>query len=86
MAERARDWALKYKLSVDEVLRMLAEQHGQCAICSTPLDVGEFRVDHCHRTNQVRGLLCNDCNWAIGFLQDDPQRMRAAASYVERFK
>lgn len=74
-------------------LREKAEEQGYCcAIC------GEARrgwtqgsrrrdalvVDHCHETGKVRGFLCGDCNTAIGRFGDDPQRLRAAAEYLER--
>ena len=41
-------------------------------------------IDHCHDTNRVRGLLCKDCNLVIGWLNDDPARLRALADYLER--
>ena len=40
-------------------------------------------VDHCHDTNRVRGLLCTNCNVAIGHMKDDVERLRAAISYLE---
>lgn len=40
-------------------------------------------VDHCHETGVVRGLLCHNCNFAIGYMKDNPQRLRAAANYLE---
>ena len=37
-----------------------------------------------HVTRAVRGLLCDPCNKALGLMQDDPARLRAAAEYLER--
>lgn len=39
-------------------------------------------VDHDHATGEVRGLLCNRCNQAIGLLQDDPLIVRSALVYL----
>jgi hypothetical protein len=41
-----------------------------------------WRVDHNHETGQVRGLLCDCCNLGIGYMQDDPDILMAAARYV----
>ena len=52
-----------------------------CAICAATADlVG----DHEHRTGRPRGLLCRNCNLAIGNMFDDPSRLRAAAAYLEK--
>lgn len=40
-------------------------------------------IDHCHETHKVRGLLCMDCNIALGLMKDDPDRLRALAAYAE---
>ncbi|WP_051723712.1 endonuclease VII domain-containing protein [Micromonospora chokoriensis] len=40
-------------------------------------------VDHCHGSGQVRGLLCQDCNIAIGCAKDSPEILRAAITYLE---
>jgi hypothetical protein len=34
----------------------------------------------------VRGLLCGNCNHALGMLDDNPQLLRTAASYLEGAK
>nr|WP_268255595.1 endonuclease domain-containing protein [Streptomyces flavofungini] len=40
-------------------------------------------VDHCHGTGRVRGVLCFNCNSAIGELGCDPGAFRRAISYLE---
>jgi len=75
----------KYGLEPKDYDRMFAAQEGKCAICKTPSPGGRssrFNVDHCHSSGLVRGLLCNQCNTAIGALQDDPRRMISAIIYL----
>jgi len=72
-----------YGLSRDEHRRLLKAQNGVCAVCKLP-SRRTLCVDHCHATLQVRGLLCDKCNTALGLFGDDSKRMRAAAAYVDR--
>ncbi|MGV5033770.1 endonuclease VII domain-containing protein [Streptomyces sp. NRAIS4] len=59
---------------------MIASQRGLCAIC---LAASPAHVDHCHKTGRVRGVLCFNCNSAIGKLGDNPDAVRRAAAYLE---
>lgn len=52
-----------------------------CDVCGSTEKVS---IDHCHATSTVRGLLCRDCNLAVGRAHDDPDRLRALADYLER--
>ena len=64
---------------------MLEEQDGRCAICRNDLDHArnkKFAVDHDHRTGAIRGLLCTNCNTAIGLMDDDTDRIEAAIDYL----
>lgn len=80
-------------ISLAEYRRMEAEQGGKCAVCRQPetarykvrgLDkVKSLAVDHCHDTGRIRGLLCANCNTALGLLGEDPDRSRALAEYIE---
>jgi hypothetical protein len=67
---------------------LFQNQKGVCAICGSP-ENGRYKhlsVDHCHETNKIRGLLCNNCNRGLGLLKDDPDILRKAAAYVEKHK
>lgn len=82
-AERARVWARQYGTDSETIRRMWEAQGRRCAICRAAL--GEkFHVDHCHASSKVRGLLCSRCNTGLGLFADTPERLRAAASYIER--
>jgi hypothetical protein len=48
--------------------------------------LGPWCCDHDHETGDYRGYLCHDCNRGIGILNDDPNRLRKAAKYIEDAK
>lgn len=74
-----------YGITLAEYNEMLDDQGGGCFICGrTAAEEGKrLGVDHDHDTGEVRGLLCQNCNTAIGFLQDDPALLRSAADYLD---
>jgi hypothetical protein len=87
--KRARDTKLRFKygISHQDYLDLLEEQNGGCAICGAKAEEqyhGVLDVDHNHETNEVRGLLCNSCNRAIGLLKDSPKKLRDAADYLDK--
>lgn len=47
--------------TVDQYAAMMKAQDGRCAICRDAKNYA-LRVDHCHETGVVRGLLCSRCN------------------------
>lgn len=62
-------------------------QDNKCAICDKHKD--EFKrsldVDHDHKENQVRGLLCNNCNRGLGHFFDNIKNLKQAISYLELY-
>jgi hypothetical protein len=77
-----------YGIGVDDYERMSAEQGGVCAICGSadPKRAADsvFSVDHDHETGAVRGLLCHDCNTALGKFGDSIETLLAAVDYLKR--
>ncbi|MGZ4659718.1 MAG: endonuclease VII domain-containing protein [Arthrobacter sp.] len=81
----------RHGISEEDYTSMLAEQGGVCYICqreeTTVHSGGRVKllaVDHDHQTGAVRGLLCQKCNHALGLFDDDPERLRRAADYIEK--
>jgi len=82
----------RYGITRPEAQQMLDDQGGVCAICSSPLAFQGVRnqcskhganVDHCHKTGEVRGILCGHCNRGLGLFFDDPELLSKAISYIE---
>ena len=64
---------------------MLNAQHGRCAICGVREEDslgGRLRVDHDHVTGDNRGLLCMNCNTALGHFRDSIELMTEAIQYL----
>lgn len=79
-----------YGLTEKEYNLLLAAQGGVCAICKQPetkivkrKTVASLCVDHNHVTGKMRGLLCTRCNLMVGNAEDNPDRLRQAANYLE---
>ena len=70
-------------LSLDDYKAILERQHGCCAVCLKP-STRRLVVDHDHDTGQVRGLLCDPCNTAIGVLGDNEAGLLRALAYLRR--
>lgn len=76
----------EYGITQEDYYDILEEQDGVCFICKGPPAWGKskFCVDHDHDTGEVRGLLCNPCNSAIGYFGDDITRLKNAIEYLEK--
>lgn len=55
-----------------------------CAICGTlETELNKrLSVDHCHTTNEIRGLLCTNCNIGLGMFKDNPELLDHAQRYL----
>lgn len=86
LAKRRTNYRIKYGLELEEVEAMYEAQGRRCAICRKDIVLGGrsgAKVDHCHKTGKVRGLLCSPCNTGIGCLKDDTQILANAIRYLQ---
>ena len=73
----------KYGITKVDFEKKHKKQHGVCAICGDNNNGLTLCVDHCHKTNRVRGLLCSKCNWGIGSFNDDVKKLKNAIKYIK---
>ena len=74
-----------YGITLNEYNQMLTEQNNQCAVCHTTDPGGKhgkFVIDHCHSTNKIRGVLCNNCNTALGLVGDNVDTLHKMINYL----
>jgi len=77
---RRLQWKRKYGLDIQESEQMLKYQNHHCPICNSFLN--NPVVDHCHKTNKVRGILCPQCNLGLGAFRDNTTYLQNAIKYL----
>ena len=93
--EKLREWRLnnkeiiknhnlsKYGINLNEYNLLLEKQNYKCAICESYYHNGHgWHVDHCHRTNKIRGILCFNCNSGLGQFKDSELLLQKAIKYL----
>lgn len=82
-----------FGITPEQVDEMSKAQGDRCAICGRHIEeirrvdsrgrvYDRLYVDHDPESNQIRGLLCKDCNTALGLLQEEPGIIAVALEYV----
>jgi hypothetical protein len=74
----------KYNMTPKEYYELMALQEGRCLICGRASK--KLVVDHDHKLNRVRALLCQKCNHGLGMFKDDPKLLLSAAGYLTKFQ
>lgn len=88
---RDREFRKRFGITLADYQAKFDEQKGVCGICRKPevrARNGKPRwlcVDHNHETKAVRGLLCTNCNVAVGMMYENRDTMRAAITYLDRW-
>lgn len=75
-----------YGISLEQYKKLLKSQRGLCKICGKPpaktgRTTNRLHIDH--KGNQVRGLLCGNCNTGLGLFKDDILLLRSAIYYLQ---
>ncbi len=75
-----------YGIDLNQYNQMFAEQEGKCLGCKRHQSELKFKlaVDHCHKTGNIRGLLCISCNAALGNVRDNEQILENLKNYLNK--
>ena len=86
---RSKNLKHRFNISIEQYNKMFLQQRGKCAICHKAETAGDkngnvkwLSIDHNHKTNDIRGLLCNGCNTGIGLLKDNIDVLHSAIKYL----
>lgn len=82
----------RFNMTIEQYDKMFEKQDGVCAICGkletikNQYGIKRLGVDHDHKTEKIRGLLCNRCNRLLGDACDDIKLLKNAIQYLRSFK
>ena len=68
----------RFKLTEDQYDDLMKNE--KCQICNVELI--KKCIDHCHTTNKIRGVLCNNCNTALGLVGDNIATIESMIKYL----
>jgi hypothetical protein len=82
---RRTGW-VKVGIDPDRAEEMLATHDGRCSCCggTEPGGKGSWMIDHDHRTNRIRGVVCHNCNTILGHAKDSVAKLALAIQYLVR--
>lgn len=93
-SEQYRKYDLKSKFGITQkdYEEILESQNGVCSICGCEESVSHrykegsqnLSIDHCHKTGNIRGLLCSNCNQGLGRFKDKPKLLLKAIEYLNK--
>lgn len=81
----------KFGIGLAEYSQMVSDRDNKCDICGRPErqeragKAKALAVDHDHKTGAVRGLLCCDCNQALGKFEDSKDLLTSAIAYLTKY-
>jgi hypothetical protein len=88
-------YAKHHRILPEEMFAIFRRANGKCEICKKTLGLHGTKlrnsrntacIDHCHVTGRVRGILCFNCNSALGHFSDDAETIKIAINYLQRNK
>ena len=66
----------RYGINSPQRESMLRDQGGMCLLCRSQIEFDGTKsqysacIDHDHKTGNIRGILCGNCNTNIGYLEN----------------
>lgn len=72
-------------ITPEQLIDRYERQEECCAVCKADIGLVDSAIDHNHQTGEFRGILCKQCNRALGMFKDSPAILRNAVEYLEAF-
>ncbi len=85
MRKKESNLKMKFGLTQKDYNKLLEQQNGVCAICGCEPNGKKLAVDHNHKTEKNRGLLCTNCNLCLGLLKEDIFLFKEAIKYLKKW-
>jgi hypothetical protein len=74
----------RYLLLKESDRQLLYSMSDHCHICGVALTPEEKRIDHCHDTMAVRGILCSEHNVGLGKFGESIEMLESALAYLKK--
>lgn len=80
----------RYKMTKVDMINMSESQGNKCLLCDKDIVLFNRRktnsgyIDHCHETNEVRGILCHPCNTILGYIENANLDLDTVKTYLSR--
>ena len=81
----------RYNLTPEQYKDKLISQNYCCAICGKNVEnnirggeIIALSVDHCHKTGNLRDLLCLNCNSFLGHAKENVEFLQKAIDYLRK--
>jgi hypothetical protein len=69
-------------ITPEQLVSTFESQQGKCPICLDAIVITDSAIDHNHATDEFRGVLCKQCNRALGMFRDNPKIIARALTYL----
>jgi hypothetical protein len=77
----------QYGINLEQFDEMLGLQENLCALCGDKMISSRVRcIDHDHKTGQIRGIICRDCNLMLGYAKENPAILGQGIEYINHWK
>lgn len=84
-ASRKTHLKFRYGITPEDFNQILSFQGEVCPVCGGPFDENrKGYIDHCHKTERIRGILHMQCNTLLGMAKDKVEILKNAINYLER--
>ena len=83
LKQRINNLKVRFGLTIQEYNELGESQGWKCAICGNAgIERNPLCIDHCHDSGKVRGLLCRQCNQALGLIKENVTSAKALVEYI----